>query len=89
MGRTAVLVVEVVGVLPDVEGQEGPQAVSHGVVGAGVLADGQNALVVCLQPDPAGAEESGAFGFEVGLEGFEGALLLFDLRSERTGRSRR
>ena len=82
MGGAAVLVVEVVGVLPDVEGEEGLEAVGGGVVGAGVLADGKGAGGVGLEPDPAGAEEGGAGGGEGGLEGFEGAPLFLDLGLE-------
>ena len=75
----AVLVVEVVGVLPDVEGQEGAEAVGDGVVGAGVLADGQGAGGIGLEPHPAGPEEADALGNELFLEGLEGAPLGFDL----------
>ena len=39
MGSTAVLVVEVVGVLPDVEGEQGFEAFGDGVVGTGLLGD--------------------------------------------------
>ena len=79
MRGAAVLVVEVVGVFPDVEGEEGAEAVGDGVVGAGVLADGQGAGGIGLEPDPAGAEEADALGDELFLEGFEGAPLGFDL----------
>ena len=82
MGGAAVLVVEVVGVFPDVEGQEGLEAVGGGVVGAGVLADGKSAVGIGLEPDPAGAEEGGAGGDERGLEGGEGAPLAGDLGLE-------
>ena len=75
----AVLVVEVVGVFPDVEGEEGPEAVGDGVVGAGVLADGQGAGGIGLEPHPPGAEEADALGDELLLEGLEGAPLGFDL----------
>ena len=63
----AVLVVEVVGVFPDVEGEEGAEAMGDGVVGAGVLADGQGAGGIGLEPDPAGAEEADALGDELFL----------------------
>ena len=82
----AVLVVEVVGVLPDVEGQEGLETVGGGVVGAGVLADGKSAIGIGLEPHPAGAEEGGAGGDERGLEGGEGAPLGLDLGLEGPGR---
>ena len=79
MRGASVLVVEVVGVLPDVEGQEGLEAVGDGVVGVGVLDDGQFAVGVGLEPDPAGAEEADAFCLKLGLEGVETPPLLFDL----------
>ena len=79
MGGAAVLIVEVVGVLPDVEGEEGAEAAGDGVAGARLLGDYQRAFRVGRQPYPAGAEEADAAGDEVGLEGFEGAPLLDDL----------
>ena len=86
VGGAAVLVVEVVGVFPDVEGQEGLEPMGGGVVGAGVLADGQGAIGIGLEPDPAGAEEGGAGGDEGGLEGGEGAPLGLDPSLEGPGR---
>ena len=65
--------------LPDVEGEEGLEALRHRVAGVRLLGDDQGAILVGGEPDPAGAEEVDAFGFEVGLEGFEGAPLLLDL----------
>ena len=87
MGGAAVLVVEVVGVLPDVESKERMQAVGHRVVGAGVLRDRQLSGGICLEPDPAASEEADAFGFELGLEGVEGAPLLLDLLFEIPGQA--
>ena len=69
MGGTAVLVVEVVGMLPDVEGQQGLKAADQRVGGAGLLGDDQRAVFRCREPDLAGAEKPGAFGNELGLEG--------------------
>ena len=86
VGGAAVLVVEVVGVFPDVEGQEGLEPMGGGVVGAGVLADGQGAIGIGLEPHPAGAEEGGAGGDEGGLEGGEGAPLGLDPSLEGPGR---
>ena len=72
---------------PDVEGEEGAEAVvGDGVVGAGVLADGQGAGGIGLEPDPAGAEEADALGDELFPEGFEGAPLGFDLGLDGAGR---
>ena len=87
MGGAAVLVVEVVGVFPDVEGEDGFEAVGDGVVGVGVLGDGQFAVGVGLEPNPTGAEQAYAFGFEIGFEGVEGAPLLFNLLSKIPGQA--
>ena len=85
MGGAAVLVVEVVGVFPDVEGEEGPQAAGDGVAGAGFLGDVQGAVCARGEPDPAAAEEGYAAGFEFCLEGGEAPPLFVDLGGERTG----
>ena len=58
------------------------------VVGAGVLADGQGAGGIGLEPDPAGAEEADALGDELFLEGVEGAPLGFDPGLQGAGRGR-
>ena len=62
---------------------------ANGVVGAGVLADGQGAGGIGLEPDPAGAEEADALGDELFLEGVEGAPLGFDLGLQGAGRGGR
>ena len=82
MGGAAVLVVEVVGVLPDVKGQDGPEAAGDGVAGAGLLGDMQGAVGGGGKPHPAAAEKAGALGFEVCFEGGEGAPLGFYLGGE-------
>ena len=84
---TAVLVVEVVGVLPDVEGEEGAEAADDGVRRPGLLRDDEGAVGGGGEPDPAGAEEGDAFGDEVGLEGVEGAPLLDNLFLQMPGRA--
>ena len=50
MSGTTVLVIQVVGVLPNVEGEDGLEAVGHGVIGVGVLGDGQFSFLIGLQP---------------------------------------
>ena len=79
MGRAAILIIKVISVLPDVEGQDGIEAVGDGVVRSGILGDCELAFRVCLEPYPAGSEEGRAFSFEVLLEGGEGAPLGGDL----------
>ncbi len=89
LGGAAVLVVEVVGVFPDVEGEQGPQAAGDGVAGVGLLGDLQGAVLVGGEPDPAAAEEGDAAGFEFGLEGGEAPPLFVDLGGEGAGGCRR
>ena len=79
VGGAAVLVVEVVSVLPDVEGEEGTKTVSHGVVGASVLGNGQLTGGIGLEPNPSTAEEGSAFLFELGFEDIYTTPLLLDL----------
>ncbi len=69
----AVLIVEIVGVLPDVEGEEWLEVVKEGVVGVWFLGDDEFAVGVLAEPYPAGAEEGGAFLLELFLESLEGA----------------
>ena len=83
MGGAAVLVVEVVGVFPDVEGEEGVEAFGDGVVGAGFLGDDQSTVFLCGEPYPAAAEEARAFGFELGLECLRTPPLLSYLLRQR------
>ena len=73
---------------PDVKGEDRSEAVGDRVVGAGVLADGQGAGVIGLEPNPAGAEQTDALGDELFLEAFDGAPLLPDLVFQRPGQGR-
>ena len=86
MGSALVLVVEIVGVLPDVEGEEGLEAVGDGVVGVRVLGNGEFTRGIGLEPDPAGAKEGNALRFEVGFEGVERAPLFDNLHTKRRSR---
>ncbi len=82
-----VLPVEIVGVLPNVEGKDRLEALLDRITGAGLLSYDKGAVFCCGEPDPAGAEERDAFGYEFGLEGFYGAPLGFDLGFEMPGRA--
>ncbi len=84
MGGAAILVIQIVCVLPDVEGEQGVEALGDGVIGAGLLGDDQGAVFLSGEPYPATAEEGDAFGLELGFEGIEGAPLLHDLSSKRS-----
>ena len=74
--------------LPDIEGQQRFQSLGKRIVRIRFLGDDEGAVGGGGEPDPAGAEEGGAFGDEISLEGVEGAPLLFDLRQEIAGRGR-
>ena len=88
MSSTPVLVVEVVGVLPDVEGEEGLEAVGDGIISASVLGNGEGAFFIGLEPDPATTEEAHAFNFELSFKGVYTSPLLHDGIQEMPGRSR-
>ena len=75
--RAAVLVLEVVGVLPDVDAEQRRLAGRDGVVLIGRRDDGE-AVGVLDEPGPAGAELVDAGGLEVGLELVERAELGVD-----------
>ena len=86
MRSSSILIVQVVGVLPDVEGQQRPEAMGYGVVCAGALKDGEGAVFVGGKPHPAGAEEADTFGFKLRLECLETSPLLIDPGCQRTRR---
>lgn len=73
--------------LPDIEGQQGLQALRKRIAGVGFLGDKEGAVGSGGEPNPAGAEEGGAFGDEVGLEGVQGAPLFHNLCLKMPGRA--
>ena len=73
--------------LPDIERQNRLQALRKRIVRIRLLGDDEGAVGGGGEPDPAGAEEGGAFGDEVGLEGVQGAPLFHNLSLEMPGRA--
>ena len=73
--------------LPDIEGKQRLQALGERVVGVRLLGDDEGAVGGGGEPDPAGAEEGGAFGDEVGLEGGYSSPLFHNLSLEMPGRA--
>ena len=71
VGGPAVLVVQIVGVFPDVEGEEGDLGLGDRVVGVGFPVDDEAAVPFGGEPYPAATEEAGAFLLEFGFEDFE------------------
>ena len=84
MGGTTILVVQIIGVLPYIEGEERLQALHDGVRGSLFLGDDQGTICVGREPDPARAKESHALGLEICHEGIETSPLLVNLCSEET-----
>ena len=87
MIRPTILVIKIIGVLPDIEGKERNQALFHGVVRTCLLGDLQHTIRTGRQPHPAAAEKPRSLGLELLLESFEAAPLLFNLGSEVSRRS--
>src|SRR5690606_27892966 len=71
--RTHVAVVDVVGVFPDVAGQQRGVAAGHRVAGADGAGQSQGAVGLLHQPGPAGAEGADGDLGELFLELVEGA----------------
>ena len=71
MGSALVLVVEVVGVLPDIEGQNGLEAMHHGIICTRVLGNGERAGGIGMEPDPAGAKQANTLRFKLRFEGVD------------------
>src|ERR1700742_2219963 len=76
--RTAVAIIDVVGVLPDVAAEDRRGAMNQRALAVGGLGNLQLA-VLDRQPPPAGAELPDAGGGEIGLELIEPAEILGDL----------
>src|SRR6266404_2515585 len=76
--RTAVAIVDVVGMLPDVAAEDRRRAVAQRALAVRGLGDFELA-VLDLQPAPAGAELADAGGGEIGLELLEPAEVFVDL----------
>src|SRR5690606_34592893 len=75
---TRIAVIDVVGMFPDVAGQQRRSAVSHRVVGVAGAYDGQRAIGFLYQPAPAGAESGNRSLAELFLELVEGSERLVD-----------
>ena len=79
---TAILVAEVVGMLPDVDPHEGAKAMYDGVAPVGLLGDHELAILLGGEPSPARTEEGRAGCEELSLEGFEASPLSYDCIEE-------
>ena len=78
MVGSAVLVIQVVGMLPYVEGEQGREARTEGIAAVGFLGDVQFAVLVGREPGPAGAEEAGGGCRKFFLEIVEAAEVAAD-----------
>src|ERR1700735_430142 len=82
--RTAVAVIDVIGVLPDVDAEDRCRAMHQRAFAVGRLGDFELA-VLHRQPGPARTELPAASGGEIGLELLESAEVLGDLLFEAAG----
>ena len=73
MVGTTGLIIEVVGMLPNIKGQQGLQAALNGIGGIRLLRDDEFAILVGREPHPAGTEERCAFLLKLLLESLERA----------------
>ena len=76
MVRPTVLVIKIIGMLPNIESQEQFQALFHGVVRTCLLGDLQHAIRTGRQPHPAAAEKARSLGLELLLKSLKAAPLL-------------
>ena len=67
----AILIVEIVGVFPHVDAENGLQTVADGIAGVGFLGDDELTFAVVGKPYPTAAEKTGTFLLEFLLESFE------------------
>src|SRR6267378_7988814 len=74
----AVVVFEIVGVLPDIVAEDGIEALRDGIVLVGSGDDFYFAFCVACQPNPSAAELADTGGVEFFLEGFEVTESLLD-----------
>src|SRR6266478_8477019 len=82
--RTAVAIIDVVGMLPDVAAEDRGGAMNQRALAVRRLGDFELA-VLDLQPAPAGAELADAGGGEIGLELLEPAEVFVDLLFQPAG----
>ena len=75
---TAILVAEVVGVLPDVDPHEGAETMYNRVAPVRLLGDHELTILLSSKPSPARSEEGRAGGEELSLEGLEATPLCYD-----------
>ena len=85
MGGTAILIIKVVGVFPDIEGQKGCQTFYYRVGGVGLLSDCQLSVLVGGQPYPARTEQACAFRLKFGFEGVKASPLFVYLCGKGSG----
>lgn len=71
MGRATVLVIQIICMLPNVEGKHGLEAFHYRIGRACLLGYYQGAVLVCGKPYPSGAEQAHALGYEFVLESID------------------
>ena len=82
MSSATVLIVQVIGMLPDVEGQQRLQTLHHRIRRPWLLRDYQVAISISRQPYPARAEQSYALSLKLSFESLHTTPLLLYLCSK-------
>lgn len=85
MGRATVLVIQIICMLPYVEGKHWLEAFHDRIGRACLLGYHQGAVLVCGKPYPSGAEQAHALGCEFLLESIEAPPLGRNLPEQRRG----
>lgn len=92
MRSPAVLVIQIIGVLPNVESQQGLKIpgqagndASDGITSVRLLGNDECAIRLCGEPNPAAAEQSNTFGLEFCFEGVDIPPLFNNLGKKMPG----
>lgn len=83
---TAVLIVEVIGVFPNIERKQWPESVADRSIGVEHLMNAEVAVTVGAEPGPTASEKRNGRGAHLGFQLAETAETLYDSLSQRSRR---
>ena len=87
MVRTSVLIVQIVGMFPYVEGEQGSETLCQRIASIGFLRDDELTIFIHRQPHPTRAEEGCSLLLKLVFECLERAELRVDELANLSGRS--
>ena len=82
MSSTAILVIQIISMLPYIESQQRPQALLNGVRSIRLLCNHKFPVLVCRQPHPARTKQSDTLGLELSLKSLKRTKITSDDVSE-------